>query len=138
MLVIEFAQIKNTIGGAMGSKGSGRFSDYSGAQKDASGAGGASGTDRCQQAFTCTLEDVAQCDYYTQNDGVPPVGTVVNVVHDGRIFVVDAASGLKVGALPTAFNYLAACIRSGVNYTGVVSYSANTSVPTVTVDFTPI
>jgi len=127
----------------MGSTGSGRFTDYSGAKKPeapgsgAAGGGGSSGVDKCQQAFECVLEEVAQCTYYMQTGGaVPAPGTVLNVMHRGRMFAVDS-SGMTVGALPTKFNYLAACIADGTNYVGVVKSSSATPVPTVAVDFTP-
>lgn len=122
----------------MGSTGSGRFSDYSGTQrKDATGpgaGGGASGVDKCQQAFSAVLEEVAQCDYYGQHTTVPPAGTELSIVLSKRVFAVDS-NGTKVGALPTSLNYLAACLESGVRYVGVVKSSAATPIPTVEVDF---
>lgn len=126
----------------MGSSGSGNFSDYSGATatKDkagqGAGGGGTSGVDRCQQAFSTLLEEVAQCDYFTQSRAVPAVGQPLNIVFDRRIFAVDAR-GIRVGALPTSFNYLAACLQNGVTYTGVVKSSALAPVPTVEADFVP-
>jgi len=126
----------------MGSTGSGRFTDYSGAKTTATtsgsgGGGGSSGSDRCQQAFSCTLEEVAQCDYFVQTGSVPPVGSPLTLALQRRLFA-KAADGHNVGALPTSFNYLAACIESGVNYAGVVRVSSNAPVPSVTVDFTPV
>lgn len=127
----------------MGSTGSGRFTDYSGAKTTATisgsggGGGGSSGNDRCQQAFSCTLEEVAQCDYFVQTGLVPPVGSPLTIVLQRRLFA-KAANGPNVGALPTSFNYLVACMESGVNYAGVVRASSNMPVPSVTVDFTPI
>lgn len=126
----------------MGSTGSGRFTDYSGAKTTATtsgsgGGGGSSGNDRCQQAFSCTLEEVAQCDYFVHTRSVPPVGSTVTLVLQRRLFV-QAPNGYNVGALPTSFNYLAACMESGVNYVGVIQASSNAAVPLVTVDLTPI
>ncbi|AOK06937.1 hypothetical protein WK25_20495 [Burkholderia latens] len=51
-------------------------------------------------------------------------------------FAVDV-DGVKVGALPTSFNYLAACLAGGVTYVGVVKSSADKPVPTVEADFVP-
>ena len=126
----------------MGSTGSGRFTDYSGTKitgttSGSGGGGGTSGNDRCQQAFSCTLEEVAQCDYFVQTGMVPAVGSPLTLVLHRRLFG-KAANGHRVGALPTSFNYLAACIESEVNYAGVVRASSNAPVPSVTVDFTPI
>lgn len=126
----------------MGSTGSGRFTDYSGAKTTATtsgsgGGGGSSGHDRCQQAFSCTLEEVAQCDYFVQTGSVPPAGSTVILVLQRRL-LAQAPNGYNVGALPTSFNYLAACMESGVNYAGVVRASSNAAVPSVTVDFTPV
>lgn len=121
----------------MGSSGSGSFSDYSGAPAtNGIGGGGMSGVDKCQQAFSALLEEVAQCDYFMETGAVPANGRPLTIVFDKRIFAVDER-GIKVGALPTSFNYLAACLRSGVTYTGVVKSSALAPVPTVEADFVP-
>lgn len=123
----------------MGSSGSGNFSDYSGSSAPrgtgAEGAGGGgSGVDKCKQAFSTLLEEVALCDFYTTTGSVPAVGQQLTIVFERRIFAVDQ-NGTKVGALPTAFNYLAACLRAGVGYTGVVKSSALKPIPTVEADF---
>lgn len=126
----------------MGSTGSGHFSDYSGTKgTDASGkgagsGGGTSGVDKCQQAFSCILEEVAQCDYYASSNTTPVAGSQLQVVLKGRIFAIDS-NGTMVGALPTSFNYLAACLVSGVKYVGVVKSSAASPVPSVEADFVP-
>ncbi|WP_249220746.1 hypothetical protein [Burkholderia cenocepacia] len=130
-------------GGIMGSSGSGNFSDYPGTKAkevvgDGTGmAGGASGVDKCKQAFAALLDDVGQCDFYSQFKKVPSAGDQLGIVFDKtRIFAVDV-NGVKVGALPTALNYLAACLASGVTYIGVVKSSAEKPVPTVEADFGP-
>lgn len=124
----------------MGSTGSGHFSDYSGVKSgDTSGqgvGGGSSGVDKCQQAFSCVLEEVAHCDYYEQSKTVPSHGSSLSVVLESRVFAVDS-NGTKIGALPTSLNYLASCLASGVKYVGVVKSSAATPVPTVEADFVP-
>jgi hypothetical protein len=122
--------------------GSGRFSDYprtkNKAAEDGSAAtGGTSGVDRCQQAFHAVLEDVANCDFYAQSRTVPTAGDQLGIVFDSRrLFAVDTR-GVKVGALPTSFNYLVACMASGVEYVGVVGSSDVSPVPTVGGDFAP-
>lgn len=126
----------------MGSTGSGRFTDYSGAKPTVTSSGGgsgggSSGNDRCQQAFSCTLEEVAQCDYFVQTGSVPPVGSQVSLILQRRLFAV-ADNGLKVGALPTSFNYLANCLGAGINYAGVIRASTTVPVPSVSVDFVPV
>lgn len=118
----------------MGSTGSSRFTDYSGSKKT-DGTGGTSGNDRCRQAFSCDLEDVAQCDFFTKTGNVPAVGTELTLVHAGRIFAATP-EGVRVGALPTAYNYLAACLRDGNDYVGVVTASALAPFPQVSADFT--
>lgn len=117
----------------MGSSGSGNLSDYSGSRGN--GTGGTGGTDRCGLAFTCNLEEVEQCDFYVQNNSVPVPDTELTLVHQGRIFAVTA-DGTKVGALPTSRNYLAACMRDGFTYVGVVTASGSSPVPYVNADFT--
>lgn len=125
----------------MGSTGSGSFSDYSGSSssgKDGGGAGGgSSGADPCAQAFACVLEEVAQCQYYSTRRTVPSPGSAMSLLFRGRIFAVDN-TGVVVGALPTRYNYLAACIRNGFHYSGIVSVSQNSPVPSVAADFAPV
>lgn len=126
----------------MGSTGSGSFSDYSGskqpdnASKGAGASGGASGVDRCKQAFSCVLEEVAQCDYYTTHKAVPAPGTQLGIIVAGRVFAIDA-NGTKVGAFPTSFNYLAGCLVDGVTYIGIVKSSAIAPMPSIEGDFVP-
>lgn len=121
----------------MGSTGSGRFSDYSEQATSNSGeGGGASGSDRCQQAFSCALEEVSQCDYFYQNGSLPAPQAPLTIVLDGRLFAQDV-NGVKVGALPTKFNYLAACIKDGNSYIGVVKATRTSPHPSITADFVP-
>lgn len=124
----------------MGSTGSGRFTDYAGTNTTATSSGGSgttggtSGIDKCGQAFSSQLEEVAQCGYYTQTKTVPVVGTELRLIFENRIFAITS-NGAKVGALPTSFNYLAACLKNNFNYTGVVTMSATTPMPTLVADF---
>lgn len=123
----------------MGSTGSGRFSDYSGTKTVGTaggGGGGASGADKCRQAFSSILQEVAQCDYYADTQTVPAPNSQLSILLDGRVFAVDS-NGRKVGALPTSFNYLAACLASGVQYIGVVRASSIVPFPSVEADFSP-
>ena len=124
----------------MGSTGSGSFSDYPGSRPNekgqGAGGGGASGEDRCARAFSCTLEEVEQCEYFSANGDVPPVNTALSIEQRGRLFAVDAA-GRTVGALPTKFNYLADCIAAGFAYEGRVNASTTAPVASVSVDFAP-
>jgi len=129
--------------GVMGSSGSGRFSDYPGTKaKEVVGEGtgvegGTSGIDKCTQAFHVLLEDVGNSQLYSRSGSVPSPKTQLGILFDGqRVFAVDL-NGVKVGALPTAYNYLVACMDSGVNYLGIVSFSAALPVPTVEADFVP-
>lgn len=125
----------------MGSTGSGRFTDYSGtgstSSGGANGSGGTSGTDRCKIAFSVTLEEVALCEYFSKTGTLPATGTQLKIVLDKRLFAVDS-SNTKVGALPTSFNYLAACLATGHSYIGLVSHSTATPIPSVVVDFAAI
>ena len=127
----------------MGSSGSGRFSDYPGTKAketpgDGTGlTGGTSGQDKCLQAFQVLLEDVGNSDFYAHHRTVPTPGTQLTIVFDQRRIFAINANGDKIGALPTAFNYLVACLHSNVGYIGVVRSSAALPVPTVDVDFAP-
>lgn len=122
-------------GKLMGSTGSGSFSDYSGSSGSGS-QGGASGTDRCTRALSCTLEEVAQCEYFSSSASLPPLKAKLRIKLNNRLFAIDE-NGKVVGALPTKFNYLAECIADGFNYSGVVTQTATSPIPTVSADFGP-
>lgn len=120
----------------MGSSGSGSLSDYSKRPKIGSGggaSGGSSGSDKCGEAFTAGLEDVAAHDYHANHGSPPPVGTQLTIEVRGR--VVAVAGTESVGSLPTRLNYLARCLESGFSYTGIVTASSNGSNPQVQADF---
>lgn len=126
----------------MGSTGSGSFTDYPGSTKEkdkGQGSGGSGGggeqPDRCAKAFAVTLEDVEHNDFFKAHGGVPNVGTELRVAHKKRIVAVTT-SGEVVGNLPISMNYLAACLKDGYTYTGVVrASSAGTTVAIVSADF---
>ncbi|WP_207224572.1 hypothetical protein [Fluviicoccus keumensis] len=126
----------------MGSSGSGRFSDYPGTKaKEVTGngtgvAGGMSGVDKCKQAFSVVLDDVGNSDFYSKFRTVPTVGDQLEIQFDKKRVVAVDVNGVMVGALPTSFNYLVACMNDGVTYIGLVSTSAGAPVPTITADFT--
>ncbi len=122
----------------MGSTGSGRFTDYSESQSSGEGSsaegGGSGGVDRCTQAFNCTLEEVSQCDFFTNNGNTPAIRTTLNLVLTNRLFAATS-TGEIVGALPTRFNYLAGCLEEGYSYIGIITASSTSPVPTVSADF---
>ena len=131
---------------SMGSTGSGRLSDYSnsGSSKPSGGAGssgaggsgtgGSSGVDQCKQAFSCVLEEVAQCEYYEKNKSLPAEGTELIILVDKRVVAADR-EGVVVGALPTSKNYIAGCINDGYEYIGIVKSSTRTPIPSISADF---
>ena len=98
----------------MGSSGTGRFSDYSGTPKVESGSGssgGSNGSDKCGEAFTASLEDVASHEYYKNHGTTPAVGTELKVQVKGRVVAIVGTEA--VGSLPTRLNYLAGCLEDG-------------------------
>jgi len=120
----------------MGSSGSGTLSDYSkstGSSKPEQASGG----DPCKKAFSDALEEVDRCEYFTQHHSVPAVGTPVTVRLGKRLEVLSPGMEI-IGYLPTARNYLAACIASGISYAGVVANSRLRPVSYVSVDILPI
>lgn len=122
----------------MGSSGSGSFSDYSKAPASKAGnggqAGGSSGSDKCGEAFAAGLEDVASYQYYGSTGGVPPLNTPLHLELQTRVVAVTS-NGVAVGALPTRYNYLAACLKAGYTYTGSVRATSKSPNPQVDVDF---
>ncbi|NIG14199.1 hypothetical protein [Pantoea sp. Cy-640] len=126
----------------MGSSGSGSFSDYSGAKRqhdEKEGiSGGDSGVDQCKIAFSVALEDVAMHNYFLIKNNVPPPGTKIEIKFNNRLIVHETSSGYAIGALPTKYNYLLACLKDGFNYAGLVSTSYNSPLPQVVVDLGPV
>lgn len=120
----------------MGSSGSGTLSDYSGQPKTGSGSGssgGSSGSDKCGEAFTASLEDVASHDYYMNHGSVPAAGTQLTIELRSRLVAVAGTEA--VGSLPTRLNYLARCLQNGFTCTGVVTASSNGANPQIQADF---
>ena len=136
MNVLQFFDLRDR----MGSTGSGSFTDYPGSRPkergQGGGGGGASGDDRCERAFSCTLEEVEQCDFFVANNDVPSISTVLSIDQRGRLFAVDE-NGQSIGALPTRFNFIADCLAAGFVYEGRVVSSQNSPIASVSVDFAP-
>ena len=125
----------------MGSTNTGRFTDYSGTskgktKKGGSGGGGSSGEDLCDKAFTADLEEVERCEYFKNLSDLPSKGSHVLVRFNGRLEVTDN-SGELIGYLPTKFNYLAACIQDGNEYSGNVLSTTRTPIIKIRVDIAP-
>jgi hypothetical protein len=126
----------------MGSSGSGRLSDYPGSSGSGSGSstgggGSARGSDRCGQAIAVALEDIEHCDYYKTVGTVPGLGQQLRIAHKKRV-VAETDAGVTVGNLPTAYNYLAGCLKDGWTYTGTVTASSGSgAVARVSADFAP-
>ncbi|MCA9803212.1 MAG: hypothetical protein KC777_14680 [Cyanobacteria bacterium HKST-UBA02] len=121
----------------MGSTGSGSFSDYSSKNRESQGgdsSDGGSGDIECLKAFSASLEDIQDYEFFLKRQTVLTVGAQLFVEHRSRIVVVDG-DGLIVGALPTRLNYLASCLRAGFKYIGVVRSSGMTPIPFTEADF---
>jgi len=132
----------------MGSTGTGSFTDYPGSQQTspAPGQGTGGGADssgdssdpRCLAAIErLNLEEVERCAFFAASQAVPPGGTDIRLLRnlvDGRLAVAtDEASPVVVGLVPTAFNYLLACMNAGHSYRGEVIASALAPVARVAV-----
>jgi hypothetical protein len=124
----------------MGSSGISRYSDYprSAPKKTAEGgaSGGASGEDPCDKAFSADLEDFERSEYFARHKSPPKVGLEVAVSLERRLTVRTGANE-TLGFLPTKFNYLAGCIKSGHNYSGQVSGVSSKPLIRVRVDIAP-
>jgi hypothetical protein len=122
----------------MGSSGTGTLSDYSDkTTKRGDGKGeGESGKDPCEKAFNALLEDVERCSYYIKHKSLPPRGTEVSVSFSRRL-LVETLDGEAIGYLPTAYNYLAGCMKNGRSYGGQVSSASTKPIVRVHVDIGP-
>lgn len=126
----------------MGSTSSGKFKDYppsreKGAGGGGGGTGGAGGEDQCSRALSNVgLEEVGRSAYFEANRGVPAAGTAVLLRSTlvGPRLSVDTTDGQSIGFLPTAYNYLAVCMKKGFAYSGEVTSSSGGSTPAVRVN----
>ncbi|WP_119789620.1 hypothetical protein [Flavobacterium anhuiense] len=123
----------------MGSTGSGSFTDYDHTPKKSNfDQGASSGKDDCGKAFSTSLEEVQNCDFFQINGVVPQIGAQVSVIFsEPRLAIVDN-NNVIVGYLPTKYNYLKFCIKDGINYSGLISNSTLVPLPSVSVDISPI
>lgn len=112
----------------MGSSGTGQFGNLRPNLDD----------NKCERVLKdVSLEDVALCEYYRENEGVPSITHPVRVregLHQGRIAVESLESSLVIGYLPSIYSYIPTCIKQGYSYVGNVTYSSNSVVPKVIVD----
>ena len=121
----------------MGSRGTGRLTDYSGHGKGSQGEGGSSGSNRCDEHIKAELEDVERCPFF-KNAGAPPKrGTAVKLIFRKRP-AVCCDDNLLIGYLPTRFNYLKGCLETGYQYAGQVTSTRRHPVVTVSVELAPI
>jgi len=131
----------------MGSTGSGKFGDYrvgngklmgNSNTNTSGGVGGSkSGEIECPSIIeNIRLEDVATSEYYVKNRSLPPSGDNVSLyttIFKGRLVVNATSTGEIIGNLPTQYNYLINCMKSGLNYTGAVVASGQKPIPFVVV-----
>lgn len=124
----------------MGSTGSGTFSDYSrrksADQNEANG--GSSGVDNCGLAFSTLLEDVSRCFFFINYSSVPPIGTEIIIIFNGFRIVAENLLGEEIGYLPTKYNYLRYCLNDGFKYSGIITHSNLSPLPSITIDVAPL
>lgn len=123
----------------MGSAGSDQFERYR--PQGGGGKGGPIGgqedepsEDRCRRAFSISLEDVEHSEYFIRTSRVPPLGSRLTIALRKRLVALDD-SGETVGSLPTSMNYLADCLDSGFQYSGVVTAAILAATATLVADF---
>lgn len=127
----------------MGSKKTGKWTDFPGSGGDG-GGGGEKGkptdVDKCAGPIEdLPLEEVALSPYYKAHKAVPPEKTKVRVrekLVDKRIAVETESGQVVIGYVPTAYNYLRQCMSNGWTYTGKVTGSSAGKLPKITVDLT--
>lgn len=125
----------------MGSSGTGNFSDYS-AESTGMGSGGMFDKgeddyqDHCLEATTIDLEDVERNSYYRTHRAIPENGIQVQIEQRGRIVAITS-NGEVLGLVPTAYNYLAGCLKRGLSYSGFVVSSTSVPYPRIQINITP-
>jgi hypothetical protein len=127
----------------MGSSGTGRFSDYTsqkkgkkGAISNGNGSGGASGQNQCDQQIIATLEDVERSQVFKEDKSIIKQGASFEIRLVGRVTAI--ISNKTLGYLPTEYNYLAGCMKSGKKYLGVILSVIETPVVRIQVQIDAI
>ena len=80
---------------------------------------------------------MATCAFFKLHKSLPAPGIPVKVLVAKRLTVATSDTSEEIGHLPTEFNYLRACIKSGRIYEGAVRSSAVRPLPKVSVDIAP-
>jgi hypothetical protein len=75
-------------------------------------------------------------EYYTKHDKVPAVGTKVRVRKKlvSKRIAIETTAGEVIGYVPTAKNYLLACMEQGWQYQGKVVDASAGKLPKIKVD----
>lgn len=121
----------------MGSTGTGRFTDYPSNPNSIKGVVGPDPrADICGLAFSTDLEDIETSEFYNKYGKVPVQGSFVSIGFKGRIVAFNDKN-LTIGNLPTKYNYLLGCMKSGYIYSGVVEDSGDGCVPFIKIAVTP-
>lgn len=138
----------------MGSKNTGRFTDYpgttSGSSKSGRGSGnggsdgrdgGAGDKDQCLRVINnVSLEEVSRAEYFLTHKTFPPVGTTVSVRYKlvgGRIGVETLSKKELIGLLPTDYNYLLQCMKQDYKYSGEILSVKSQPIPVIRVELVP-
>jgi len=127
----------------MGSSGSGKFGTYrigndNNTNESEGGSGSASIREvECPKIIeNIPLEDVGVSEYYQKNKALPISKTEVRLritLYRGRLVVETVSTGEVIGNLPTQYNALVNCIKTGMKYSGIIVACGITPVPFVVV-----
>lgn len=129
----------------MGSSGSGRFGNYriSGEldknekNKINEGIDSIGGEVECPEIIeNIRLEDVATSEYFVKYGNLPTVQSIIKIrdsIYQGRLVAEVVDTNEIIGNLPTQYNYLFNCLKSGVHYNGRVISSGKSPIPFIVV-----
>lgn len=120
----------------MGSSGSGKFGTYRIGGGATDGVGGTGEVECPKLIENIRLEDVAISEYYTKHKTLPLRQAGVQIrdkLYQGRLVVETIDTNEIIGNVPTQYNYLVNCIKSGMNYVGNIISSGGSPIPYVVV-----
>lgn len=132
----------------MGSAGTGHMGDYDLSRKIVSSGGSSKpGHSLEDETFEANdidsinrlirLEDVAASEYYDLTNSLPEIGQRVRIdteLHEKRMVVVDNATSMIIGNLPTRYQIVFQDALYGKPYEGTVRVSEVVPLPTVSVE----
>lgn len=108
----------------MESSYSGNFSDYDISTSNQVFMGSNGQENLCEKAYgNILLEEISSCKYFTKYNSIEIHKEIYldNDIKEGRLTIRTKDENLSIGFLPSNYNHLFKCIKSGFVFNGIIS-----------------